>query len=78
MIDLIEQHGAQLGPPHTANLGNGLFEMRIKAKEGIGRAFFCYMVKQEIVILHTIIKKSQKTPARDLAIARIRMKELMK
>lgn len=78
MIDLIEQHGAQLGPPHTANLGDGLFEVRIKANEGIARAFFCYMIKKEIIILHAMIKKTQKTPLRDLSIARARMKELIK
>lgn len=39
-VDLIEEHGAQLGPPITDYLGDGLFEIRIKAREGLGRAFF--------------------------------------
>jgi len=35
-IDLIEIHGAQIGLPITDYLGDGLYEIRIKAKEGIG------------------------------------------
>ena len=75
-IDLIEEHGAQLRPPMTDYLGDGLFEIRVKAQEGIGRAFFCYVLKQEIVILHAIIKKTQKTPQKELKLAKNRMKEV--
>lgn len=75
-LDLIEEHGAQLGPPMTDYLGDGLFEIRVKAQEGIGRAFFCYVLKQEIVILHAIIKKTQKTPLKELKLAKDRMKEV--
>lgn len=43
LLELIEEHGANLGAPHTAPMGNGLFEIRAKAKEGVGRALFCFM-----------------------------------
>ncbi len=33
----------------------------MKATEGIGRAFFCSMINREVIILHEIIKKTQKT-----------------
>jgi len=36
LLELIEIHGANLGYPHTAPMGQGLFEIRAKAKEGIG------------------------------------------
>ena len=55
-----------------------LFELRIKGVEGIARVFFCTMVKQEIVMLHSFIKKTQKTPERELKVAKLRMKELKK
>ncbi len=32
LLELIEKHGANLGPPHTESIGNGLFEIRAKAK----------------------------------------------
>ena len=70
------EHGPDLGMPHTRALGGGLFEIRAKGREGIGRAFYCALVGRRIVILHQFIKKSRKTPARELRIARARMKEI--
>nr|WP_269780848.1 type II toxin-antitoxin system RelE/ParE family toxin [Photobacterium phosphoreum] len=34
LLELIELHGANLGPPHTDSMGDGLFEIRAKAQEG--------------------------------------------
>ena len=34
-------HGPNLGMPFTRSIGNGLFEIRLKGKGGIGRAFYC-------------------------------------
>lgn len=65
--------GPNLGMPFTRSMGNGLFEIRAKGKEGIGRAFFCTVVEKRIVILHVYIKKTQKTPQKELKIARNRM-----
>ena len=70
------EHGPNLGLPYTRAMGEGLFEMRARGAEGIGRAFFCALIGQRIVILHGFIKKSQKTPLADLRIARKRLKEL--
>ena len=70
------EHGPNLGLPHTAAFGGGLFELRLKGAEGIARVFFCMMVEQEIIMLHSFIKKSQKTPEKELKLARQRMKEL--
>ncbi len=61
--------------PHTRAMGSGLFELRIKAAEGIARVFYCTVVDQRIVMLHLFVKKGDKTPRRELAMARRRMKE---
>lgn len=63
--------------PHTRALGDGLFEVRAKAGEGIGRAFFCTLVGRKIVILHGFVKKSDKTPKRELDTARAHLKEVL-
>jgi phage-related protein len=68
--------GASLGPPHTDSLGGGLFELRLKSADGIARVFFCTLIGRRIVMLHSFIKKSQKTPLRELDVARRRMKEI--
>ena len=76
LVFLMEEHGADLRLPHSRAMGNGLFELRCKGEEGIGRVFYCTMVGGQIVILHSFIKKTQETPARELKTARRRLKEV--
>ena len=59
-------------------MGDGLFEIRAKAQEGIGRALFYYMQGEHIYILHAFVKKTQKTPKKELNLAMARMKEVKK
>ena len=68
--------GPNLGPPHTDAFGEGLFELRLKGQEGIARVFFCALVGRRVVMLHSFIKKTQKTPQREIEVARKRMKEV--
>jgi phage-related protein len=74
--DRMEVYGPDLGMPHTRAMGDGLFELRLKAGEGIARVFYCTMLGRRIVVLHQFIKKTDKTPPKELAIARRRMKEV--
>ncbi len=76
ITDTMTTYGPDLGLPHTKTLKEGLFEIRVKGKEGIARAFFCTKVGKEIVILHSFIKKTQQTPKKELDIARERIKEV--
>jgi phage-related protein len=76
IIERMEVFGPHLGMPFTRPMGDGLFELRAKGKEGIGRVFFCTVVGHIILILHALIKKSQQTPRRDLELARRRLREV--
>jgi phage-related protein len=76
ITERMEVFGPPLGMPFTRPMGGGLFELRAKGKEGIGRAFFCTAVGHIILILHAFIKKSQQTPRRDLELARRRLREV--
>jgi phage-related protein len=78
LTDRMMEHGPNLGLPHTNSFGGGLFELRLKGAEGIARVFFCLIVKQQIVMLHGFIKKTQKTPDKELKLAKQRMKEFRK
>jgi phage-related protein len=69
-------YGPNLGMPYTRPFGEGLFEIRAKGREGIGRAFFCALVGRRIVILHGFIKKTEQTPAKEVRTARQRLKEV--
>jgi phage-related protein len=68
--------GPNLGEPHTEAFGDGLFELRLKGAEGIARVFFCTQIGKRIVILHSFIKKSDRTPQRELDVAHTRLKEI--
>jgi phage-related protein len=68
--------GPNLGEPHTKAFGDGLFELRLKGAEGIARVFFCTLVGRRIVMLHSFIKKSERTPSREREVAETRMKEI--
>ena len=72
----MEIHGPDLGMPHTRAMGKGLFELRLKSAEGIARVFYCTIVAQRVVMLHQFIKKSDKTPRKELEIAQLRMREM--
>ena len=78
LTDLMLEFGSNLGLPHTKPIDNGLFELRVKSKEGIARVFFCTKIGKKIIMLHSFIKKSQKTPKKEIKIAKIRMSEVMK
>ena len=73
----LEAFGPDLGMPHTRPMRRGLFELRLRASEGIGRVFYCVVSGRRIVMLHQFIKTSRKTPGRELEIARRRMRELL-
>ena len=76
IASLIEIRGPNLGMPHTRAMGKGLFEVRAKGAEGIGRAFFCTVKGKKVIVLHAFIKKSAKTPKQDLDLALKRMAEV--
>ena len=76
LVELLIEFGPDLRMPHSRSLGSGLFELRPRGREGIGRALYCFVVGQRVVVVHSFVKKTQATPQRDLDIARRRMKEM--
>ena len=78
LADLLLEFGPNLGMPHTRALGGGLLELRVKGPEGIARVFYCTVVQRRIVVLHVFIKKSQKTPRRELETAKRRLREVLR
>lgn len=74
--DRMQEYGGDLGMPHTKPLSGGLFELRLKSADGIARVMYCTVIHREITMLHSFIKKTQKTPKKELDIARKRLKEV--
>jgi len=77
LTDMMRAMGPNLGLPHTRAMGDRLFELRLKGKEGIARVFFCARIGRRIVMLHVFVKKSEKTPLKELETARERLREVI-
>lgn len=75
-VDRMKIYGPDLRMPFTRALKDGLFEIRAIGKEGIGRAFYCTVKSKRIIVLHAFIKKTDKTPLRELETARRRLGEV--
>ena len=69
------QEGWPLGMPLVGNLGKGLWEVRSTLPNTIARVLFV-MHEGQMVLVHGIIKKTQKTPSQDLEIGLKRAKEV--
>lgn len=76
ILELLMEFGPHVRMPHSRPMGGGLFELRPRGREGIGRVFYCFVIGQRVVILHAFVKKTPDTPERELRIARKRMKEV--
>jgi len=72
------EFGWPIGMPMCKPLGGGLYEVRSNLRNAtIARVFFCIQ-GNSMVFLHAFIKKSQKTPGKELELALKRLKEVSK
>jgi phage-related protein len=76
LTEAMALYGADLRMPHSRAMGGGLFELRPKGPEGIGRVFYCTQVGKTIVVLHSFVKKTQETPDAEMRMARKRLKDV--
>jgi phage-related protein len=64
-----------IGMPLCRNVGQGLWEVRTNLKDRIARVLLC-VYEEQMVLLHGFIKKTARTPAPDLELARKRKRDL--
>jgi|TARA_B100000446_G_C10551886_1_gene340846 phage-related protein len=71
------EFGWPLGMPLVRKMEKDLWEVRVDLEDGrIGRVLFT-VAGRKMILLHGFVKKSQKTPKPDLAIARKRKNEVL-
>jgi phage-related protein len=74
---LIEEFGLErVREPHVKHLRGTLWEMRMKGKDGISRALYVTAVGRRVVVVRVFVKKTQKTPSREIDLALKRAKEI--
>lgn len=66
-IDLLETFGNRLRMPYSKQLDKNLYELRIRGKQEI-RILYCFY-KNQAVIVHSFVKKTQTTPRKEIEIA---------
>ena len=77
IVELIQSHGLErVREPYVKHLEGPLWEMRMKGKSGIARAIYVTAIGKRVVIVHVFIKKTQKTPRREIITALQRAKEI--
>lgn len=75
--ELIEQVGLEALPREAVkHLEGKLWEFRITGRDSISRAIYVTASGRRVVVVRVFIKKTQKTPPRELEIARQRAKEV--
>lgn len=74
--ELIIEFGPEnVGMPHTKCIEGKLWELRLHGKDNIARSIYYLATGYKIVILHTFIKKTQKTPQAVITLAKQRLRE---
>lgn len=69
-IDLLMENGPELRMPHSRPVEDGIFEIRAKQGTDIGRVLYFFFFGKKAVLTNGFIKKSQKTPRREIDLAK--------
>ena len=71
----VGEYGLQAIIAHVKKLsGTPIWEIRIMGRTGV-RILFVTQIEKQLLLLHAFYKKTQKTPAKEIAIALSRLKE---
>ena len=65
-IELLEEYGPRRGMPFSRHLSDGIFELRTVQGNNITRVLYFFIVGQQVILTHGFVKKTQKTPAREI------------
>lgn len=77
VAELIETVGLpSVREPHVKHVRGPIWEIRLKGKAGIARALYVTARAERVVVLRAFVKKTQKTPGREIELALQRAKEL--
>jgi len=77
IVELIVAHGLErVGEPHVKHLEAKLWEMRMKGRDGIARSLYVTASGRRAIVLRSFVKKTQKTPRREIDLALARAKEV--
>ena len=65
-IQALQDMGISLRMPLSEALNDGIFELRAKVGTDISRVMYFFVVGNQAVLTHGFVKKTQKTPPREI------------
>ena len=72
LMEVLEEKGTELRMPYSEHLEDGIFELRCKQGSNITRVLYFFYVGKKIVVTNGFVKKTQKTPPKEIALAKQR------
>ena len=69
-IETLQNNGTDLREPYSKYLEDGIFELRAKVGSDISRVLYFFFIGQSVVLTNGFVKKTQKTPVREIALAK--------
>jgi phage-related protein len=77
IVQLVQAVGIErVHEPYIKHLEGRIWEMRLRGRDGIARALYVTATGRRVVILSVFTKKTQKTPRREIELARRRAEEM--
>jgi phage-related protein len=74
---LIQEHGLErVHFPLVRHIEGPLWEIRLKGRSGIARALYVARIGQRVIVVRMFVKKTEKTPRREIEMALQRAREL--
>ena len=66
----------RVGAPHVRHLSGPLWEMRLSGRDGISRAIYVATQDMRLVVVRAFLKKTRRTPRREIELALRRAREI--
>lgn len=70
LLELLELKGNELREPYSKLLSDGIFEVRAAQGNNITRVLYFFVVGRKIILTNGFVKKTQKTPESEIALAK--------
>ena len=70
LLELLELKGNELREPYSKSLSDGIFEIRAIHGNNITRVLYFFVVDKKIILTNGFVKKTQKTPENEIALAK--------
>ncbi len=72
LMEVLEEKGPSLRKPYSEHIEDGIFELRCKQGTNLTRVLYFFYIGKKIIATNGFVKKTQKTPPRELMIAKER------